>query len=42
MKNDMSAIWGRLITPYAWAAAFLLLRTHYFLTAMVLPYFGWR
>lgn len=42
MKNDMSAIWGRLVTRYAWLACFLLLRTHYFLTAIVMPFFGFR
>lgn len=42
MKSDMSAVWGRLVTRYAWLAGFLLLRTHYFLTAIVLPFFGWR
>jgi len=42
MKNDMSAIWGRWVTRYMWLAAFLLLRTHYFVTAIVLPSFGWR
>src|SRR5262249_41063834 len=41
MKNDMSAVWGR-ITRYAWLAGFVLLRTHYFMIANVLPFFGWR
>jgi hypothetical protein len=42
MKNtEMSAIWGRA-SRYAWVAGFLLIRTHYFLTAIVLPAFGWR
>jgi len=38
----MSAVWGRLFTRYAWLAGFLVIRTHYFLTAIVLPSFGWR
>lgn len=43
MKNaQMSAIWGRRVGRYAWLAGFLLIRTHYFLTAIVLPAFGWR
>jgi hypothetical protein len=43
MKNAyMSAIWGRRVSRYAWVAGFLLIRTHYFLTAIVLPAFGWR
>jgi len=42
MKNaDMSAVWGRF-ARYTWLAGFLMIRTHYFLTAVVLPSFGWR
>jgi hypothetical protein len=40
--DDRSAIWGRRIGRYAWVAGFLLIRTHYFLTAIVAPFFGWR
>ena len=37
-----SAVWGRMITRYAWVAGILLLRAHYVMTAIVLPFFGWR
>lgn len=40
--EDMSAVWGRLVGRYAWVAGILLIRTHYFFTAIVAPFFGWR
>lgn len=32
----------KVVKPYAWVAGFLLIRTHYFLTIIVGPVFGWR
>lgn len=34
--------WRLLLAHGAWMAAFLCLRTHYFLTIIVARVFGWR
>lgn len=31
-----------LLAQYVWMAAFLCLRTHYFITVIVARVFGWR
>jgi hypothetical protein len=43
MNNDnRSAAWGRTLGRYAWLAAFLIVRTHYYLAVVVGPRIGWR
>lgn len=34
--------WRSVPGRYAWVVGLLLLRTHYFLTVIVGPVFGWR
>jgi hypothetical protein len=34
--------WPNWVARCAWVAVFLLLRTHYFLSVIVGPVFGWR
>ncbi len=40
--SDVRPNWRILLAQYAWMAAFLCVRAHYFLTVIVARVFGWR
>jgi len=40
--DNRSAVWGRTLGHYFCLVAVLFMRTHYFLTVVVGPMFGWR
>ena len=42
MTEITRADFPRVVERYVWVAGFLLIRTHYFLTAIMGPAFGWR